>query len=68
MRSGRQYLPSPEEMQTMTREQLDELERRQEEYLLTIRKIKVPSSFIFFFFLIFMLNHHVHRQQISLIR
>lgn len=39
--SAREYLPSAEEMRSMTRAQLDELERQQEEYLLNIRKIKV---------------------------
>jgi hypothetical protein len=39
--SGDNYLPRQEELQTMTRDQLNEVERRQEEYLLTIRKIKV---------------------------
>jgi hypothetical protein len=39
--SGDNYLPGQEELQTMTRDQLNEVERRQEEYLLTIRKIKV---------------------------
>jgi len=38
---GREYLPGPEELQSMTREELNELERRQEEYLLTIRKAKI---------------------------
>jgi hypothetical protein len=39
--SGRQYLPAQEELQTMTREQLNQVEIQQEEYLLTIRKIKI---------------------------
>ncbi|ELR15769.1 uncharacterized protein ACA1_379510, partial [Acanthamoeba castellanii str. Neff] len=39
--SGDNYLPRQEELQTMTRDQLNEVERRQEEYLLTIRKIKI---------------------------
>ncbi len=60
--SGDNYLPGQEELQTMTRDQLNEVERRQEEYLLTIRKIKVlpplpPWLDIYLYFYIYLVLH-----------